>query len=366
MPGAADVFPGMILFTNQDPDPFWAEAIVSVGDPGNNAVWRASSSLALRRQSDGRSSLLAVSAVAESDTPQDSRALMASLHTPFAGCRPESSLEVACLASLLATAAIASCFEVREPSRSLSHVATGAKHAGHPEVVLQLLEVLAPLRVLSFPGWGTTVCDVATLEHTISFGSKGMPPLFVQALRTRDAPDLGAWYPLIVGLALCSSVTERVPFWYLRRRLQTGPHSSFRVPLGGGLPGLTLEHFPVPEGLKACEPILSPTWGLSPVVAGGSSQEPQPSVGSALQTIAAHASDLQDALLQVSMPAIAGLALRRPKAAPATRLTVDFGAVGQASASAEADITFLCSGPGGSVYGPTSQPGLACRARVSV
>ena len=151
--------------------------------------------LALRRRSDGRSNLLAPSAVAESDTPQDSRALMASLHTPFAGCRPESSLEVACLASLLATAAIASCFEVREPSRSLSHVATGAGHAGHPEVVLQLLEVLAPLRVLSFPGWGTTVCDVATLEHTISFQSKGMPPLFVQALHTRDAPDLGAWYP---------------------------------------------------------------------------------------------------------------------------------------------------------------------------
>ena len=264
-------------------------------------MWRASSSLALRRQSDGRSNLLAPSAVAESDTPQDSRALMASLHTPFAG---ESSLEVACLASLLATAATASCFEVREPSRSLSYVATGAGHAGHPEVVLQLLEVLAPLRVLSFPGWGTTVCDVATLEHTISFGNKGMPPLFVQALHTRDAPDLGA---CVVGLALCSSVTERVPFWYLRRRLQTGPHSSFRVPLGGGLPGLTLEHFPVPEGLKACEPILSPTWGLSPVVAGGSSQEPQPSVGSALQTIAAHASDLQDALLQVSRP-IAGLA----------------------------------------------------------
>ena len=160
VPGAADVFPG----TGQDPDPFWAEAIVSVGDPGDNAVWRASSSLALRHQSDGRSNLLAPSAVAESDTPQDSRALMASLHTPFAGCRPESSLEVACLASLLATAAIASCFEVREPSRSLSHVATGAGHAGHPEVVLQLLEVLAPLRVLSFPGWGTTVCDVATLE----------------------------------------------------------------------------------------------------------------------------------------------------------------------------------------------------------
>ena len=190
------------------------------------------------------------------------------------------------------------------------------------------IAILDLLRVLSFPGWGTTVCDVATLEHTISFGSKGMSPLFVQALRTRDAPDLGAWYPLIVGLALCSSVTERVPFWYLRRRLQTGPHSSFRVPLGGGLPGLTLEHFPVPEGVKACEPILSPTWGLS----GVSSQEPQPSVGHALQTIAAHASDLQDALLQVSMPAIAGLALRRPKAAPATRLTVDFGAVGQASA----------------------------------
>ena len=32
MPGAADVFPGMILFTGQDPDPFWAEAMVSVGE----------------------------------------------------------------------------------------------------------------------------------------------------------------------------------------------------------------------------------------------------------------------------------------------------------------------------------------------
>ena len=173
VPGAAGVFTGMILFTGQDPDPFWAEAIVSVGDPGGNAVWRASSSLALRHQSDGRSNLLAPSAVAESDAPRDSRALMASLRTPFAGCRPESSLEVACLASLLATAAIASCFEVREPSRSLSYVATGAGHAGHPEVVLQLLAVLAPLRVLSFPGWGTTVCDVATLEHTIFFWKCG-------------------------------------------------------------------------------------------------------------------------------------------------------------------------------------------------
>ena len=88
--------------------------------------------LALRRKSDGRSNLLAPSEVAESDTPQDSRALMTSLHTPFAGRRPESSLDVACLASLLATAAIASCFEVRVPSQSLSH----AGHAGHPEVVL--------------------------------------------------------------------------------------------------------------------------------------------------------------------------------------------------------------------------------------
>ena len=111
----------------------WTEVIVVVGHNFHHQA--------------GRSNLLAPSAVAESDTPQDSRALMASLHTPFAGCRPESSLEVACLASLLATAAIASCFEVRKPSRSLSHVATGAKHAGHPEVVLQLLEVLAPLRV---------------------------------------------------------------------------------------------------------------------------------------------------------------------------------------------------------------------------
>ena len=90
-----------------------------MGDLGDNAVWRASSSLALRHQRDGRSNLLAPSAVAESDTPQDSRALMASLRTPFAGCRPESSLEVACLASLLATAAIASCFEARSrPGRS--------------------------------------------------------------------------------------------------------------------------------------------------------------------------------------------------------------------------------------------------------
>ena len=45
----------MILFTGQDPDPFWAEAMVSVGDPGDGAVWRASSSLALQRKSDGRS-----------------------------------------------------------------------------------------------------------------------------------------------------------------------------------------------------------------------------------------------------------------------------------------------------------------------
>ena len=63
------------------------------------------------------------------------------------------------------------------------------------------------------------------------------------------------------------------------------------------------------------------------VACGGWCPLRQPSVGPC-QTIAAHASDLQDALLHVSMPAIAGLALRRPKATPATRLTVDFGAVG--------------------------------------
>ena len=28
------MFPDIILFTGQDPDPFWAEAIVSVGDAG--------------------------------------------------------------------------------------------------------------------------------------------------------------------------------------------------------------------------------------------------------------------------------------------------------------------------------------------
>ena len=116
VPGITDMFPDMILFIGQDPDPFWAEAIVSVRDPGDNVVWRASSSLALRRKSDGRSNLLAPSEVAESDTPQDSRVLMTSLHTLFAGCRPESSLDVACLASLLATAAIVSCFEMRVPS----------------------------------------------------------------------------------------------------------------------------------------------------------------------------------------------------------------------------------------------------------
>ena len=118
------------------------------------------------------------------------------------------------------------------------------------------------------------------------------------------------------------------PFWYLRRRLQTGPHSGFRVPLGGGLPGLAQERFP-----KHASP-----------------SSHQPSVGSALQTIEAHASDLQDALLQVSMPAIAGRALGRPKATPATRLTVDFW-------GGRAGIGLCqCSGPGGSVYGPTSQP----------
>ena len=111
--GAADVFPGMILFTGQDPDPFWAEAIV-LGTLGTMLCGEPASRL-----------LLGTKVLDGVAYPEDSWALMASLHTPFAGCRPESSLEVACLASLLATAAIASCFKVRE-SRSLSYVATGA------------------------------------------------------------------------------------------------------------------------------------------------------------------------------------------------------------------------------------------------
>ena len=93
------------------------------------------------------------------------------------------------------------------------------------------------------------------------------------------------------------------------------------------------------------------------MVAGGSFQEPQPSVGSALQTVAAHASVFQDALLQVSMPAIAGLALGRPKATPATRLTVDFGAVGQASASAERLTSPSCAVvPEAACMGPLPSP----------
>ena len=184
-----------------------------------------------------------------------------------------------------------------------------------------------------------------------------MPPLFVQALHTKKtAPDLGAWYPLIVGLALCSSVTERVPFWYLRRRLQTGPHSSFRVPLGGGLPGLKLEHFPVPEGLQACEPVLSPTWGLSPVVAGGSSQEPQPSVGHALQTIAAHKKVMSASAEADACPTAAKSTVRRVAGAAFGRLRAKPAMAGVEICSKASWRSDACSGPGGSVYGPTSQP----------
>ena len=113
----------------------------------------------------------------------------------FAGNTPVSSHEVACLGGLLATAAIASCFEVCQNTQLLEHVRTEAGHAGHADIILQILEVLAPTRVFSLPGWGTTACDVAMLEHTTSFATRGMPPLLVAAPHHRDAPDLGPLWP---------------------------------------------------------------------------------------------------------------------------------------------------------------------------
>ena len=77
---------------------------------------------------------------------------------------------------------------------------------------MQLLKVLAPLRVLSFPGWGTTVCDVATLEHTISFGNKGMPPA-VDAWVSRSLHglmDLPAYRATALGRAAAKYVHDRL------------------------------------------------------------------------------------------------------------------------------------------------------------
>ena len=65
------------------------------------------------------------------------------------------------------------------------------------DIVLQAIEVLAPTRVLSLPGWGALVCDTAMLEHTASFSARGMPPLLVAAPHHRDAPGLGPWWSIV-------------------------------------------------------------------------------------------------------------------------------------------------------------------------
>ena len=85
-------------------------------------------------------------------------------------------------------------------------------------------------------------------------------------------------------------------------------------------------------------------------------QGPSTTVEELLDLVRNAAPSLPAALQALQVPAIGALRSASPAKASGSRLTVEFGGVGQVSLSAASDITFLCSGPQGSVYGPTSLP----------
>ena len=61
------------------------------------------------------------------------------------------------------------------------------------------------LRSLSVPGLFPNLADLWQIISTLQLDAADVFPgvirLQAKTLCTRDAPDLGAWYPLIVGLA---------------------------------------------------------------------------------------------------------------------------------------------------------------------
>ena len=106
----------LILFTGEASQPFWPEAMVSVGSPDDNTPWVVTSNCKAPSKQ-----LLAKPKAMEPDTPQDYRAFAASVLTPFAGSAPESSQNLACLGGLLASAAIASAFSASGGAAPFRH-----------------------------------------------------------------------------------------------------------------------------------------------------------------------------------------------------------------------------------------------------
>ena len=75
--------------------------------------------------------------------------------------------------------------------------------------------------------------------------------------------------------------------------------------MGGGLPGLQCEHFPLPDELMCCDPIISRTWCLaSALITGGPSQGPLDNVETVMHLVDEAAASLSAALQGLHMPGI--------------------------------------------------------------
>ena len=56
--------------------------------------------------------------------------------------------------------------------------------------------------------------------------------------------------------------------------------------MGGGLPGLQCEHFPLPDELMCCDPIISHAWCLAlALITGGPSQGPLDNVEAVMRLV---------------------------------------------------------------------------------
>ena len=168
-------------------------------------------SIARHRQTEGRQRLLAKPKAVEPDTPQDHRDYATSILTPFAGNVPESPHDLAYLGGLLASTVITSCFMLSPQNQLFMHIDTDIGYFGYADFVLQALKVLAPTRIFGFSGWGTTIYDVAMLEHTISFRTHNIPPLLIKVLHRRNSPDLGPYLPFLYNLGLGAAFADRLP-----------------------------------------------------------------------------------------------------------------------------------------------------------
>ena len=104
---------GIILFTGQNPNPFWALAIVSVGDLGQCCV---------------ESQLLACSSVMKGETCLRLLRLLDPIPLEFAGCRPESSWRWHALPVCLLRPPSHPALRCARRPQSLFFVATGAGH----------------------------------------------------------------------------------------------------------------------------------------------------------------------------------------------------------------------------------------------